>query len=62
MAIKMVECRWCGMMHGKMCPTVKSIEYFDTGCVKRVEFKCAGDYPDSYGPDMTWRLKSPVAA
>lgn len=33
------KCRWCGMWHGPLCPAVKSIEYFENGMVKRVEFK-----------------------
>lgn len=40
----MNECRFCGMIHGVMCPAVKAIEYFEDGTVKRVEFKTAADY------------------
>ena len=42
------KCRWCGMIHGPTCPTVKSIEYFADGItVKRVEFKTAQDFLSS---------------
>jgi hypothetical protein len=35
------------MIHGPMCPIVKSIEYFEDGItVKRVEFTTAADYKD----------------
>ncbi len=37
-------CRWCGVIHGPTCPTVKAIEFFPDGSVKRVEFKTAADY------------------
>jgi hypothetical protein len=41
----MAKCRWCDMEHGPMCPTVKSIEFFNDGeTVKKVEFKTAIDY------------------
>lgn len=30
--------------HQGTCPTVKAIEYFPDGTVKRVEFKCTSDY------------------
>ena len=37
------KCRWCGMIHGPMCPSVKAIEYHADGVtVKRVEFVHAG--------------------
>lgn len=40
------KCKWCDMIHGTLCPTVKAIEYFEDGItVKRVEFKTAADYP-----------------
>ena len=39
------KCRWCELIHGPICPTVKAIEYYDDGVtVKRVEFKTAADY------------------
>lgn len=36
--MQMTECRWCGMSHGPRCPSVKAIEYFENGMLKRVEF------------------------
>jgi hypothetical protein len=33
-------CRWCGMIHGPACPSVRAIEYYPDGVtVRRVEFK-----------------------
>jgi len=34
-----IKCRWCGAVHGPLCPYVKALE-FDrvTGLVVRVEF------------------------
>lgn len=38
-------CRWCGRMHGPLCPSVKAIEFEADGVtVKRVEFFCPNDY------------------
>lgn len=32
-------CRWCGMVHGPLCPYVKALEFGDFGTtVSRVEF------------------------
>lgn len=39
----MSECRWCGMIHGPRCPSVKAIEYHQDGSVKRVEFTTPAD-------------------
>ncbi len=48
---EMLKCRWCGMIHGPMCPAIKAIEYADDGItVRRIEFKCAGDYPELKPP------------
>jgi hypothetical protein len=40
------KCAHCGSIveHQGICPTVKAIEYYPDGTVKRVEYKCAGDY------------------
>jgi hypothetical protein len=32
------QCGWCGMIHGPRCPSVKAIDYYSDGTVKRVEF------------------------
>lgn len=39
-----IKCQFCGALHDKLCPHVKVIEYFPSGTIKRVEFKCAGDF------------------
>jgi hypothetical protein len=31
-------CPYCGNYHRTKCPMVKSIEYFDNGSIRRVEF------------------------
>lgn len=31
-------CEFCGLAHGKICPSVRAIEYHANGKVKRVEF------------------------
>lgn len=41
---EITKCRWCGNFHGVQCPSVKAIEFFADGTVKRVEFKGAADY------------------
>jgi hypothetical protein len=33
-----MPCEFCGNHHGKICPSVKAIEYHENGTVKRVEF------------------------
>lgn len=39
------KCPHCGSMpHSGVCPSVKAIEYYPDGTVKRVEYKGAGDY------------------
>jgi hypothetical protein len=40
-----MECGWCGGHHGRLCPSVKAIEFHPTGEVKRVEFVTGADYP-----------------
>lgn len=44
MTTDQAKCRWCDQIHGPTCPTVKAIEFFEDGTVKRVEFKTATDY------------------
>lgn len=39
------NCRWCGMIHGPKCPSVKAMEFHLDGTVKRVEFYSPVDYP-----------------
>ena len=42
------ECQFCGQKHGVRCPSVKAIEYYENGTVRRVEFMTAADYPPAY--------------
>lgn len=52
-----LACRWCGMLHGAGCPSVKAIEFYADGItIKRVEFKTANDYPVTY---PTWHFQVP---
>lgn len=46
------KCKWCGQEHEvPTCPAIKSIEYFQDGTVKKVEFKTAADlYPLHLAP------------
>lgn len=53
------KCKFCGAIgaHPGVCPTVKAIEYHPDGSIKRVEFKCVGDWvmpqfssPPSWAP------------
>ena len=45
----MSRCEHCGSIaaHAGVCPTVKAVEYYANGKVKRVEYKCAPDYNGS---------------
>lgn len=50
MATKITNCQFCGGDHGMQCPSVKAIEYYPDGKLKRVEFKSAADYV----PAQSW--------
>lgn len=62
----MKECRYCGMIHGPKCPSIKAIEYHPDGTVKRIEFVTPADYfqnqplpmpivpPVWWPPQTTW--------
>jgi hypothetical protein len=39
-----VLCPYCKMVHEQVCPLVKAFEYYETGALKRVEFKVPVDY------------------
>jgi len=41
------KCRYCGSItpHQGICPSVKAMEYYPDGTIKRVEMKTAQDYP-----------------
>ena len=32
-------CKFCGQWHGPLCPSVKAIEYYPDGAVKRIEYR-----------------------
>lgn len=36
-------CQWCDLVHGKICPYVKALEFDIAGNVTRVEFLTAAD-------------------
>lgn len=58
----MTQCRWCGMVHGPLCPVVKAIEYQSDGItVKRVEFKTAADYGQQVNIPSVWPHQWPQA-
>lgn len=46
-------CRWCGLLHDKLCPYVKAIEFSPDSplTVTRVEFLTPLDYPRAAGVD-----------
>ena len=48
-------CKWCSETHRGMCPRVKTIEYYETGTVKRVEFITAS-CRSGRNPSMTTAL------
>lgn len=48
-------CQWCGLHHGAQCPSVKAIEYYPDGKIKRVEFRGESDYSPS-----RWTVPYPV--
>ncbi len=52
---QMTPCRWCGLIHGPKCPSVKAIEYYPDGTVKRIEFYSPNDYGTvmAIGPGMS---------
>lgn len=33
------QCPICGMWHGPICPSVKAIEYYPDGSIKRIEYR-----------------------
>ena len=38
------KCKHCGNTHETRCPWIKSIEYFEDGTIKRVEYMTSADY------------------
>lgn len=37
------KCHYCGLIHETKCPSVKAIEYFPDGTIRRVEFLTPAD-------------------
>lgn len=60
MTTNVINCRFCGQDHGLRCPSVKAVEYFENGHVKRVEFVTPADYlpfgvvRTPYDPNKIW--------
>lgn len=58
-------CHLCGSIirHLGVCPSVKAIEYYPDGTVRRMEFMCPSDYaipvsvPDPSPAPPLWSLK-----
>jgi hypothetical protein len=51
----MDKCCYCGALHEvQTCPKIKSIEYFENGLVKRVEFKTAADCGPQVSVPTVW--------
>jgi len=44
------KCKHCGNTHETRCPWIKSIEYFEDGTIKRVEYITPADYSMPYTP------------
>ena len=38
------KCKHCGVIHETRCPCIKSIEYFEDGTIKRIEYLTSADY------------------
>ena len=57
------KCEHCGSEtpHNGHCPSVKAIEYFKDGTIKRVEYTTGVDYhpmslpPTVFGPSNPWQ-------
>ena len=58
-------CRWCGALHGVLCPYVKAMEFSEANgiIVTRVEFVTMADFPaqrsepEADAPDGYDRIK-----
>ena len=55
-------CHFCGENHGGRCPAVKSIEYFPSGKIKRVEFVQFGVPIPQLPPAQPWDWSRPFPA
>ena len=43
------QCPYCGLHHQRVCPLIRSIEYDQSGQVKRIEFHESRSYPHDGG-------------
>lgn len=43
-------CQWCGLAHGKLCPSVKAMDFDMAGNVTRVEFMTPMDLRPEHPP------------
>jgi hypothetical protein len=44
------KCEFCGTIHGPRCPSVKAIEYYPDGKIKRIEYITPADFSTSITP------------
>jgi len=49
------NCQHCGAIHETTCPRIRSIEYHETGAIKRIEFHG----PQSLPPLNQWGYAQP---
>lgn len=38
-------CQHCGLIHDKLCQSIKAIKYHQDGTIKRIEYVTAADFP-----------------
>jgi len=44
-------CNHCGFIHDGVCPRIKSIEYFENGTIKKIEYYGGIDQLTQYNDD-----------
>lgn len=59
MTYQVNDCQYCGKSHGRRCPEVRAIEYYENGAVKRVEFMTVSDYMAPLRPMPTLTFSEP---
>ena len=42
------KCQHCGNIHEFRCPLIKSIEYYEDGSIKKIEYMTPADYGSTY--------------
>ena len=57
-----MKCQWCGTDHGPRCPIIKSIEFYQDGTVRKVEFVTVADHLAPLAPAVpnTWPAIPPI--